>query len=51
MYMPNLSDFNTLEELEVKRINMDNFLFDSIYNNYSIILNSVLIQKFFNLIF
>lgn len=47
MCMPELSDFNQLKNLGVKRISMGNFLFDKMYKEYKINLKAVLDNQSF----
>jgi 2-methylisocitrate lyase-like PEP mutase family enzyme len=49
--MPNLPDFDTLNELGIKRISMGNFLFDNMYNQFEKTLNEILNQKSFKVLF
>jgi 2-methylisocitrate lyase-like PEP mutase family enzyme len=49
--MPNLPDFNTLNDLGVKRISMGNFLFDKMYLQFEQTTKTVLNQKSFKTIF
>ncbi|TSE09780.1 isocitrate lyase/PEP mutase family protein [Aquimarina algiphila] len=51
MCMPNLSDFETLKMLGVKRISMGNFLFDEMYTNYEKMIALIKAQKSFKSIF
>jgi len=51
MCMPNLPDFEKLQELGVKRISMGNFLFDNMYNKFEQILSSISAQNSFKSIF
>ncbi len=51
MCMPDLPDFNILEELNVKRISMGNFVFDNLANNLENTLHSVLESQSFSPIF
>jgi 2-methylisocitrate lyase-like PEP mutase family enzyme len=51
MCMPNLANFEILQELGVKRISMGNFLFDTMYDKFEQILTSILSQKSFKPIF
>ena len=51
MCMPNLPDFNTLNDLGVKRISMGNFLFDKMYLQFEQTTKTVLNQKSFKTIF
>ncbi len=51
MCMPNLPNFEKLQELGVKRISMGNFLFDNIYNKFEKVLSSISSQKSFKSIF
>lgn len=51
MCMPNLSSFDTLARLGVKRISMGNFLFNRMYDQFEEITKDVLSQKSFNSIF
>lgn len=51
MCMPQLPDFEKLEELGVKRISMGNFLFDDMYKYFESKLNAVVTQKSFRMNF
>lgn len=51
MCMPNLPDFQTLNELGVKRISMGNFLFDKMYANAKSVTQNVLLEQSFTPIF
>ncbi|MTI33420.1 isocitrate lyase/PEP mutase family protein [Xanthovirga aplysinae] len=51
MCMPNLPDFNRLNELGVKRISMGNFLFKHLYKNHKELTAQLLSQKSFKPIF
>lgn len=51
MCMPNLPDFDTLNEIGVKRISMGNFLFDKMYNQFEQTTAVVLKQKSFKNVF
>lgn len=51
MCMPNLSNFETLAKLGVKRISMGNFLFDKMYSNFEETVKNVLSQNSFKSIF
>lgn len=51
MCMPNLPDFDKLNELGVKRISMGNFLFDEIHKSFEKMTEIVLTQKSFKSIF
>ncbi|MHC5363191.1 isocitrate lyase/PEP mutase family protein [Myroides sp. LJL110] len=51
MCMPNLPDFDKLNEIGVKRISMGNFIFDNMYNYFKIKNEEILSQKSFQSIF
>ncbi len=51
MCMPNLPDFETLNNLGVKRISMGNFIFDNIYGQFKSKTEEILNQKSFKSIF
>lgn len=51
MCMPNLPDFDTLNDLGIKRISMGNFLFDKMYRQFEQTTKIVLNQKSFKSIF
>ena len=51
MCMPNLPDFETLNNLGVKRISMGNFIFDNMYSQFKSKTEEVLNRKSFKLIF
>lgn len=51
MCMPNLPNFEKLQELGVKRISMGNFLFDNMYDKFEQVLSSISSQKSFKSIF
>lgn len=47
LYMPSLPDFDTLNELGVKRISMGSFLFNQMYSNYEKSVELLLDQRSF----
>lgn len=51
MCMPELSDFNSLQSLGVKRISMGNFLFDALQNDLAEKLNMIQQRKSFKVLF
>lgn len=51
MCMPNLPDFDTLNNLGIKRISMGNFIFDTMYSQFKSKIKEILNQKSFNPIF
>lgn len=51
MCMPNLPDFNVLNNLGVKRISMGNFLFDKMYSQFEQTTKTVIEQQSFQSIF
>ncbi len=51
MCMPNLPDFDTLNNLGVKRISMGNFLFDKMYSQFEKTTKEIIHQKSFKSIF
>jgi len=51
MCMPNLPNFDTLNDIGVKRISMGNFLFDKMYSQFEQTTKTVLNQKSFKSIF
>ncbi len=51
MCMPNLPDFDILENLGVKRISMGNFIFDKMYSQFKFKTEEILSQKSFKSIF
>ncbi|HBY85662.1 MAG TPA: isocitrate lyase/phosphoenolpyruvate mutase family protein, partial [Colwellia sp.] len=51
MCMPELSDFDLLQSLGVKRISMGNFLFDALQNDLEKMLSLIHHKKSFNVLF
>ncbi len=51
MCMPNLPDFDTLNNLGVKRISMGNFIFDNMYRQFKLKTEEILNQQSFKSVF